>query len=77
VAGRADVMVTDGIEVDHQALVHPELCAAQVAAPFTRLEKAYMLQRDPALLEAVNTWLAQEISSGAWPQILNAAQRNP
>lgn len=75
--GRADVMVTDGIEVDHQALVHPELCAAQVAAPFTRLEKAYMLQRDPALLEAVNTWLAQEISSGAWPQILNAAQRSP
>ncbi|MBV8916185.1 MAG: transporter substrate-binding domain-containing protein, partial [Acetobacteraceae bacterium] len=26
VANREDVMVTDGIEVDHQALIHPELC---------------------------------------------------
>jgi len=39
-AGRADVMVTDGIEVDHQALLHPDLCATHVPAPFTRLDKA-------------------------------------
>ena len=49
VAGRADVMVTDGLEADHQAALHPELCAAPVAAPFTRLEKAYMFARDPAM----------------------------
>ncbi len=76
-AGRADVMVTDGIEVDHQALVHPDLCAARVPAAFTRLEKAYMLPRDPELLGIVNAWLADEVASGAWPQILDVAQRTP
>ena len=49
IADRADVMVTDGIEVDHQALLHKELCAADVSAPFTRLEKAYMLPARPGL----------------------------
>jgi cyclohexadienyl dehydratase len=28
IASRADVMVTDGLEADHQAALHPELCAA-------------------------------------------------
>lgn len=45
VAGRADVMVTDGLEADHQAELHPELCAVPVEAPFTRLEKAYIHRR--------------------------------
>ena len=75
--GRADVMVTDGIEVDHQALIHPDLCPANVAAPFTRLEKAYMLPKDPALVAIVNGWLADEISTGAWPAILDVARRTP
>ena len=33
IAGREDVMVTDGTEVNHQALMHPALCAADVPAP--------------------------------------------
>jgi cyclohexadienyl dehydratase len=73
VAGRADVMVTDGIEVDQQAILHPELCAAAVPAPFTRLEKAYWLHDDPAMLAAVNQFLSQEINSGAWNRVLVAA----
>ena len=77
IAGRADVMVTDGIEVDHQAHLHPELCAAQVAQPFTRLEKAYWVQDDPELLAAVDAWLAQEVSSGRWQATLAAAQAEP
>ncbi len=74
-AGREDVMVTDGIEVDHQALLHPELCAAGVPAPFTRLEKAYLLPRDPELAAIVDTWLTDERASGAWPGLLDRAQR--
>ena len=74
VAGREDVMVTDGIEVDHQALLHKELCAAAVAAPFTRLEKAYMLPRDPAFVQAVDRWWAGEVASGGWSRALDAAQ---
>ena len=77
IAGRADVMVTDGIEADHEALIHPELCATHVAAPFTRLEKAYLLPNDPELLRVVNGWIAAEIASGEWTRILGAAQKLP
>lgn len=76
-AGRADVMVTDGIEVDHQAFLHQELCAAAVPAPFTRLEKAYWPQPDAELLEIVNAWLDAQIASGAWQRTLDAALARP
>ena len=76
VAGRADVMVTDGIEVDHQALLHPQLCPAAVPAPFTRLEKAFMLPQDPAFVTAVDRWWASELASGAWSRALDKAQHD-
>jgi cyclohexadienyl dehydratase len=73
VAGRADVMVTDGLEADHKAALHPELCAAPVAVPFTRLEKAYMFARDPAMKSFIDDWLGARIASGAWQQALDRA----
>lgn len=76
-AGREDVMVTDGIEVDHQATLHPQLCAAHVPAPFTRLEKAFMLPQDPAFVQAVDRWWAGQVASGAWNRALATAQREP
>jgi len=76
-AGRADVMVTDGIEADHQSFLHPELCPAHVAAPFTRLEKAYLLPRDAELAALVDGWLMQERASGDFNRVLAAAQREP
>ncbi len=72
VAGRADVMVTDGLEADHQAALHPELCAVPVA-PFTRLEKAYMFARDPAMKAYIDAWLAAAFSSGQWQAALDRA----
>ena len=77
VAGRADVMVTDGIEVDHQSFLHLELCPAHVPTPFTRLEKAYLLPRDPDLAALVDGWLAGERGSGAFDRIMAAAQHEP
>ncbi len=77
VAGRADVMVTDGIEVDHQAFIHKELCPTNVPAPFTRLEKAYWLQPDKDLLALTNDWLDAEIAGGNWKQTLNTALSQP
>ena len=77
VANRADVMVTDGIEADHQGYIHPELCPTHVPAPFTRLEKAYWMQRDPELLALVNEWFAAEKASGEWDRVLTAAQKAP
>ena len=73
VAGRADVMVTDGLEADHQAQLHPELCAVPVAAPWTRLEKAYMFTRDPAMKAYIDAWLAAAFASGQWQRALDRA----
>jgi len=76
--GREDVMVTDGIEVDHQAALHKSvLCPAAVPAPFTRLEKAYWLRRDADLERQVGAWLDQEIASGNWQRTLDAALAAP
>jgi cyclohexadienyl dehydratase len=77
-AGRADAMVTDGVEVDHQAAVHPSvLCPAKVAEPFTHDEKAYWLEPDPEFLTRVNAWLDGEIASGAWQRLFNQAMARP
>jgi cyclohexadienyl dehydratase len=72
VAGRADVMVTDGLEADHQAQLHPELCAVPVE-PFTRLEKAYMFARDPAMKAFIDGWLTAAFASGQWQRALDRA----
>src|SRR6185437_7557635 len=74
VAGRADVMVTDGLEADHQAALHPELVAVKVA-PFTRLEKAYMFTRDPAMKDAIDAWLGEHFASGSWRRALDHARQ--
>jgi cyclohexadienyl dehydratase len=77
-AGREDVMVTDGIEVDHQAAMHKGvLCPAAMAAPFTRLEKAYWVRKDAELVGLVGAWLDQEIDSGRWKRTLDAALEAP
>jgi cyclohexadienyl dehydratase len=73
IAGRADVMVTDGVEVDHQIYLHPELCAADVPAPFSKVTKAYLLPKDAEFKDAVNNFIANEISTGAWQRTLDAA----
>ena len=70
VAGRQDVMVTDGIEVDHQSAIHHELCPTHVPTAFTHLEKAYWVRPDKDLLAAVNSFVADEIKSGDWKAIL-------
>ena len=75
--GRADVFVTDGIEVAHIAMLHPKLCATDVPQPFTRLEKAYWLQKDPDLAREVDDWLAGEVKSGVWKKTLDAALAAP
>ena len=76
-AGRADVMVTDGIEVDHTAHAMPVLCPASVAQPFTRLEKAYMMPKDDELKQVVDAWLEESKQSGRWQKVLDAAMAHP
>ena len=73
VTGRADVMITDGLEADHQARLHAELCAVPVAAPFTRLEKAYMFAQDATMKAYIDDWLAAAFASGQWQRALDRA----
>jgi cyclohexadienyl dehydratase len=72
--GRADVMVTDGAEVDYQARRHPGvLCPAAVSNSFDHFDKAYWMTRDPALKAAVDAALKKSLDAGEYQKALAAA----
>jgi cyclohexadienyl dehydratase len=62
-AGRADVMITDGLEVRLQTRLHPEL-ASTMAEPFTRAGKAILLPLGSELTARVDAWLVPQIDRG-------------
>ena len=61
IAGRADVMMTDGIEVRLQTGRYPEL-AGTMAEPFTRAGKAILLSPGSELTARVDAWLMQPVN---------------
>lgn len=63
VAGRADVMITDGIEVRLQTRRHSEL-RGTMATPFTRAGKAILLSTGSELTARVDAWLAAHVDRG-------------
>jgi cyclohexadienyl dehydratase len=76
-AGRADVMVTDGVEVDYQARRHPGvLCPAVVPNTFDHFDKAYWMTRDPALKAAVDAVLKKSLDAGDYQRALAAIAGN-
>lgn len=61
-AGHADVMVTDGVEVDLQAHRHPGvLCPANVPQAFDSFEKAYWMTSDPYLKKEVDAVVEEHL----------------
>lgn len=73
-AGKADVMVTDGAEVDYQSRRHPGvLCPAAVKDSFDHSDKAYWMTKDAALKGAVDAWLTKALAAGDYNKALAAA----
>lgn len=63
-AGRADVMITDAIEVAYQAARNPALCAAMKGKTLTVAEKAFLMPQDRGLRIYVDFWLSQANTEG-------------
>jgi cyclohexadienyl dehydratase len=71
--GDADLMMTDASETRYQQKLHPGvLCAVHPDQPFDFAEKAYWLQRDPALKAFVDQWLHIAIEDGSFRKIYAA-----
>jgi cyclohexadienyl dehydratase len=62
-AGRADVMITDDTEAELQAHRHPELCRT-LPGTLTHADKALLMPKDAAWVDAVNAWLQGAIANG-------------
>ncbi len=71
--GDADLMITDASETRYQQKLHPGvLCAVHPDHPFDFAEKAYWLQRDPALKDFVDQWLHIAKEDGSFHKIYAA-----
>jgi cyclohexadienyl dehydratase len=71
-ANRADVMVTDDVEVELAIRHSKGLCRATTAT-FTQADKAILLPREPAFVASVDRFLSAEIAGGAIARRLDAA----
>jgi cyclohexadienyl dehydratase len=64
-AGRADVMITDGVEVELQTALRPSLCPAVGGKRLNYVELGYLLPRGDVLFKAfVDQWLHLAMAEG-------------
>jgi len=69
-AGEADVMITDSIEVALQARRNPGLCGT-MGTTLTYQEKAYLMPVDAPLQAFVDTWLSLRLADGTVGRLLD------
>ncbi len=70
--GRADVMITDGVETRLQQKLNPGLCAIHPDQPFDRSEKAWLLPRDIAFKLFVDQYIHQKQLDGSYAEAVKA-----
>jgi len=71
IKGRADVMITDAIEVAVQAGAHSALCATMPGKTLSFQEKGFLLPRDLIWQQFVNAWLTQRQGEGYLAEVFN------
>ena len=71
IKGRADVMITDAIEVAVQAGEHSALCAAMPGKTLSFQEKGFLLPTDLIWQQFVNAWLTQRQGEGYLAEVFN------
>jgi len=71
VLDRADVMITDAIEVTYRSAIHPDLCPAMAGETFTFSEKGYLMPQNALLRQQVNRWLADRTERGVVQRTFN------
>lgn len=59
IAGRADVMITDAIEVAVQSNKNKALCATMPGKTFDHSDKGFLMSQDMVWKNYVDTWLHQ------------------
>lgn len=69
--GRADVMITDAIEVTVQSRANASLCAAMPGKTLNFQEKGFLLPRDLIWQQFVNAWLLQRQGEGFITEIFD------
>jgi cyclohexadienyl dehydratase len=71
IAAKADVMITDLIEVRLQSSRHPELCGSMKNRTLSHLEKAFLLPQDLLWKRYIDAWLFQQKQNGAVSKAFN------
>jgi cyclohexadienyl dehydratase len=72
-AGRADVMFTDEIEVALKTRLHRPLCALLPGQRLTYQEKAIWLHKDDALKQSIDDWLQTITTDGSLKALFDEA----
>jgi len=73
---RADVMITDDVEVELQTRRHADLCRTS-RETLTRADKAIFMARDPELVNRVNAALTESIQAGEPKRLLEQSLSAP
>lgn len=77
IEGRADVMITDAIEVAFQTARNPELCPAMPGKTFTVSQKAFMMPRDKDLRAYIDGWLQRTAATGTLEAVFRKHLKAP